>query len=503
MKLHKLIFRQNYSCFKTKDKIDKFHRKNIENLVSGLIIPELRNSYHQSSPFVDQIMNEMITRPHQQYPFSVLSTGDQLLDSLTIDYFNTISSIENDSDNFGLLSIRKRVSNIIGLPNNQAKDGEFIRICGNVYEDLKMILLQSPNTYRSVIIPQNLSNEFVFATNETYLPFATYKIEFKNQKQNIKNVINLLQEIRSSQTGKPIIPMLIYINSNEFFDPLGDEQDIEELTDICHLHRLIVCSDDSKADFINDKLGRFRIRNNVLKSKNKKKQKELEIVTCYDLRKSLIQPKSLEGGFIEFLNFNPFVMNEIIKKTPLMAPASLLSQIELDLILSMLFKQNNTSLENESELKKRSNQILSETKANIKMRVGNLKRYFAENGFEILEKDDSIKAKCQCIKTIKNRFTKTSQSTKSVEHLEALKDCKNGFCLLEIEPDDCILEDELYIREKISGQFDKIKLFGFDTFTAENPYIKYKDLYFKQAQFAKYFLNLLFLQVRYFHQLIN
>ena len=58
---------------------------------------------------------------------------------------------------------------------------------------------------------------------------------------------------------------------------------------------------------------------------------------------------------------------------------------------------------------------------------------------------------------------------------------------------------QLCTLEKYSSKLNSLQI----KLELEHTYIKYKDLYFKQAQFAKYFLNLLFLQVRYFHQLIN
>ena len=58
---------------------------------------------------------------------------------------------------------------------------------------------------------------------------------------------------------------------------------------------------------------------------------------------------------------------------------------------------------------------------------------------------------------------------------------------------------QLCSLEKYSSKLNSLQI----KLELEHTYIKYKDLYFKQAQFAKYFLNLLFLQVRYFHQLIN
>lgn len=270
------------------------------------------------------------------------------------------------SDSRGNPYVRKEISEYIQRTTGGVSDPDTIFISNGASECVRMLLqtiIRGKTDGILVPIPQYpLYSASIALYGGELVP---YKLN-EDEDWSI-DIPSIIASIHESVAKGIKIRALVFINPG---NPTGNclkEEDLVELITLCYNHQIILIADEVYQENIYNMNKKFISTRKLLNTHHNISstiRNNLELVTLHTVSKGFYGECGLRGGYMELLNFDPLVINEVYKLGSINLSPNVTGQAALGLMVNPyhLMNESREKFENEKKsiiesLKRRANLV--------------------------------------------------------------------------------------------------------------------------------------------------
>lgn len=315
----------------------------------GIIQKEHQRPHGGKSQLAFMVLKKVMTRKAPKYRHNelqnqkikkpMLKESDVLADY----YLENCISPGAYTDSFGVKAIRQNIAEFLTLRDDTPCNYENIRLGDSIFDDMKQIgLMISHDKQNCFILPDNRTSEMYSGIEDLKSPMSVFDCSptsFKETMQNIKGAVS-----KALENG--LKPSVIYINNPGDFGSIDqNENDLNTFVEFCFENNLMILANESLQSLAFPDKPFLSLKRIIKNHQNPDLRDNLELISGFALNRNIVPEWTRSGGFVEFLNIEPFAMVQIVKMMSMMLASSTVSQITLDLLLTTHLKTDLLSKE--------------------------------------------------------------------------------------------------------------------------------------------------------------
>ncbi|KAI8067788.1 pyridoxal phosphate-dependent transferase [Gongronella butleri] len=275
------------------------------------------------------------------YPADAIARAEVLL--------KNVGSVGAYSHSKGIHHIRENVANFIERRDGYAADPENIFLTQGASSGVQtviQILTQNEKSGFMIPIPQYpLYSATLSLVGATQVPY--FLDESKNWGLNVDQLKKAVSSARAQGTD---VRALVIINPGNPTGQCLSEENMREIIDFCYNERLVLLADEVyQTNIYKPEELPFHSFKKVLTSMGDK-YKEQELFSFHSISKGMIGECGRRGGYLECVNIDPAVMDQLYKIASVSLCPNVQGQIMVDLMTNPPVKGDESYPQYQSEV---------------------------------------------------------------------------------------------------------------------------------------------------------